>query len=258
MVIQSTGANGATKESLQKFLPPLSQAISKYEELKIFYSTINGNIIREDSATCALGIMAQDDIYWEVRNEFVDGNRDLLIDVFSNDQTTTWLSTFYDIYNGGNGSFSNVKTNGLGQLNFIAEPAFASNHPLVSQYPEYNWDYWNGEYAGNMPPEAAMEASLYAGDTMGPSVPFHILSYLGNGEQYGLRYDSNYYHPETTSWRSSGTYFMGSDWADYVENWKEATYGEHPFASIIRPPGFARLTSGTPVVVPGSYGIIKN
>lgn len=225
---------------------------------------INGNIIREDSTTCALGIMAQDDIYWEVRKEFEDGNQTEILDVFSNDHTGDWLSTFYDIYNSGRGSFSHIKTNGLGPQNYIAEPVFDPSNPshqaFMDSYSEYadQWAYWNGQYAGNVPPETAIEASMYAGDTMGPSAPFHILSYLGNGETFGWRYDSSYYHPENTSWRSSGTYFMGSDWADYVENWQHATYGEHPFASVIRPPGFARLTSGTPVVVPGSYGIVRN
>jgi hypothetical protein len=226
---------------------------------------INGNIIREDSATCALGIMAKDDIYWEVRQEFDSGSGTQILDVFSNDQTGgDWLDTFYDIYNGGSGSFSNVKTTGLGPQSFIAQPLFDPNNPshqaFMASYPQYasEWDYWNGMYAGTVPPNTAIEASMYAGDTMGPSAPYHILMYLGEGETYGWRYNSSTYHPEMTSWRSSGTYFMGADWADYVENWDTATYGEHPFASIVRPPGFARLTSGTPVVVPGTYGIIRN
>jgi len=226
---------------------------------------INGNIIREDSATCALGIMAQDDIYWEVRREFESGNQEQILDIFSNDgnQNDEWIDVFYDIYNGGQGSFSNIKTNGFGPKAYIAEPVFDPANPqhaaFMAQYPEYTaqWDYWNGQYAGNVPPNTVMEASLYSGDSMGPSAPFHILQYLGNGETFGWRYDSTYYHP-STSWRSGGTYFMAADWPDYVENWQTATYGEHPFASVIRPPGFAQLTSGTPVVIPGSYGIIRN
>ncbi len=43
--IQMTGANGWNEEALEKFLPVIDEAVSKYKELKIYYSSISGNTI---------------------------------------------------------------------------------------------------------------------------------------------------------------------------------------------------------------------
>ncbi len=45
MNIQVTGANGGTKESLQKYLPLIDDSISQYKELKVYYSSISWNRI---------------------------------------------------------------------------------------------------------------------------------------------------------------------------------------------------------------------
>ncbi len=45
MNIQITGANGWTKESLEKYIPQIDQAVSKYKELKVYYSSISWNKI---------------------------------------------------------------------------------------------------------------------------------------------------------------------------------------------------------------------
>lgn len=219
---------------------------------------INGNVRRANDDYAALGIVAKDDVYWENRQVFNSGLNDQIVDVFSNDGGGSY-GTLSSNYRTNSGYPADVDTS-VGSKRFIADPVLDSSNPdhlqLMTDYPEYDWDLWNGQFAGQVPPNTVLELSVFAGDTMGPAVTFHLMNSIDSSsdETFFRKYHKNH---GSTSWRSGGLYAISGFWYDYVENWDTATYADHPNAKMVRPPAFVQLEEGIPAPVFGTYELVR-
>ena len=250
---------------------------------------VNGNIVRTDDSTSALGLISQDDIYYENRaitsgNKIQEFNTDTVPATFFDDayyykpgsgwrQTSTsglsvgdswdWLTSVYWHFGYGKGGAGaraerSVTPSAGTSFNYLAQPVFDSansgHSTIKAALLALDSSFWqdqidNWEAAGAVLPA---EAIIEASQYAGDKTMPTV-----DHNVYQVETDVGTFYKQkgisSSSWRSGGTRFSSGAWPNSTSMWTTRISGEHRYAWAVHPPGFLTINEGHPIIVPGEF-----